>query len=145
MTQRDVKFLPLQRALLALAGAAAAGLLGARGAVAQTVPQNVPEQNPLNHIAPVTPPPLGAVPDFAPSGAEPALPNAAIPVRSVSIIGATAFSPAALNAATRGLAGQTVPLAKVEAARRALVDLYRGHGFVLTTVSLDIDAAGNVR
>jgi hemolysin activation/secretion protein len=145
MTQRDVKFLPLQRALLALAGVAAAGLLGARGAVAQTVPQNVPEQNPLNHIAPVTPPPLGAVPDFAPSGAEPALPNAAIPVRSVSIIGATAFSPAALNAATRGLAGQTVPLAKVEAARRALVDLYRGHGFVLTTVSLDIDAAGNVR
>src|ERR1700731_4691633 len=46
---------------------------------------------------------------------------------------------------TGGLAGQAVLLPKLEAARRALLDLYRSHGFILTTVSMDIDAAGNVR
>ncbi len=107
---------------------------------------NVPQQSPLPHIEPVAPPNLGAgLPNFASNGTEGALPSAAIPVQSVSIVGATAFPPAALNAATRGLAQRTVPLSQIEAARRALVALYRGHGFVLTTVSLDIDAQGNVR
>jgi hemolysin activation/secretion protein len=99
---------------------------------------NVPQQSPLPHIEPVAPPNLGA-------GTEGALPSAAIPVQSVSIVGATAFPPQALNAATRGLAQRSVPLSQIEAARRSLVALYRGHGFVLTTVSLDIDPAGNVR
>jgi hemolysin activation/secretion protein len=107
---------------------------------------NVPQQSPLPHIEPVTPPSLGAgLPNFAAPGTEGALPSAAIPVQSVSIIGATAFPPAALNAATRGLAQRTVPLSQIETARRSLVALYRGHGFVLTTISLDIDAQGNVR
>ncbi len=107
---------------------------------------NVPQQNPLQHIEPPTQPNLGAgLPNFSPSGTEGALPNAAIPVQSVTIIGATAFPPEALNAATRGLAQSTVPLARIETARRALVDLYRSHGFVLTTVSLDIDSQGNVK
>jgi hemolysin activation/secretion protein len=107
---------------------------------------NVPQQSPLTHIEPVTPPNLGAgLPNFAAGGTEGALPSAAIPVQSVSIIGATAFAPEALNAATRGLAQRTVPLSQIEAARRSLLDLYRSHGFVLTTVSLDIDAQGNVR
>jgi hemolysin activation/secretion protein len=107
---------------------------------------NVPQQSPLTHITPVTPPNLGAgLPNFGATGPEGALPSAEIPVQSVSIIGATAFPPEALNAATRGLAQHQVPLSQIEAARRALVELYRGHGFVLTTVSLDIDAQGNVR
>ncbi len=107
---------------------------------------NVPQQSPLPHIEPVTPPSLGAgLPNFPTGGAEAPLPNAAIPVQSVSIVGATAFPPEALNAATRGLAQRSVPLSQIEAARRALVDLYRSHGYVLTTVSLDIDAQGNVR
>lgn len=107
---------------------------------------NVPQQSPLTHIAPVAPPNLGAgLPNFGATGPEGVLPSAIIQVQSVSIIGATAFPPEALNAATRGLAQHAVPLSQIEAARRALVDLYRGHGFVLTTVSLDIDAQGNVR
>ncbi len=107
---------------------------------------NVPQQSPLTHIEPVTPPNLGAgLPNLAPTGTEGPLPSAMIPVQSVTIIGATAFPPEALNAATRGLAQKTVALTQIETARRALVELYRGHGFVLTTVSLDIDAQGNVR
>jgi hemolysin activation/secretion protein len=147
MRERDAYSLPQPLVRFALAGIASACLLGAGAAHAQTLPNvpAVPQQNPLNHIAPVTPPPLGAVPNFAPSTTEAPLPQANIPVRSVSIIGATAFPPEALNAATRGLAGQTVPLAQIEAGRRALVNLYRSRGFVLTTVSLDIDAQGNVR
>ena len=102
----------------------------------------------LRRLLPVWALPLGlsgavtaAVPAFAQLAQNPlatSLPN-------VSIIGATAFPPEALNAATRGLAQREVPLSQIEAARRALLDLYRGHGFVLTTVSLDIDAQGNVR
>jgi hemolysin activation/secretion protein len=147
MRERDAYSLPQPVVRFALAGIASACLLGAAPALAQSLPNvpAVPQQNPLNHIAPVTPPPLGAVPNFAPSTTEAPLPQANIPVRSVSIIGATAFPPAALNAATRGLAGQTVPLTQIEAGRRALVNMYRSHGFVLTTVSLDIDAQGNVR
>jgi hemolysin activation/secretion protein len=150
MRQRSRTFLHFGVQWFALSAALAVPLGG--NALAQSAQSNlplglpnVPEQNPLNHIAPVTPPALGAIPNFAPSTTEGKLPQAAIPVRSVSIIGATAFPPGALNAATRGLAGQTVPLTQVEAARRALVSLYRSHGFVLTTVSLDIDAQGNVR
>ncbi len=117
----------------------------AQNPLPQSLP-NVPQQSPLPHIEPQTPPNLGSgLPNLAPSGAEAPLPNAIIPVDSVSIIGATAFAPAALNAATRGLAQKSVPLSQIEAARRALVTLYRSHGFVLTTVSLDIDARGNVR
>jgi hemolysin activation/secretion protein len=136
-------------ASLALAGFALASA-PARAQLAQnplppTLP-NVPQQSPLQHIEPPAQPNLGAgLPSFAPSGTESPLPAAQIPVQSVSIVGATAFAPQALNAATRGLAQKTVPLSQIEAARRALVDLYRSHGFVLTTVSLDIDAQGNVR
>jgi hemolysin activation/secretion protein len=150
MRQRGGTFLRINVPYFVLSAAFLAGWCGvaygqaAVGGLPAGLP-NVPQQNPLNHIAPVVPPGLGSVPNFAPATTEGPLPQAAIPVRSVSIIGATAFPPAALNAATRGLAGQTVPLAQVEAARRALVNLYRSHGFVLTTVSLDIDAQGNVR
>lgn len=139
--------------IVALYGAILSIGIGVRPAWAQLaqnpLPQslpNVPQQSPLPHIEPQTPPNLGSgLPNLAPSGAEAPLPNAIIPVDSVSIIGATAFAPAALNAATRGLAQKSVPLSQIEAARRALVTLYRSHGFVLTTVSLDIDARGNVR
>jgi hemolysin activation/secretion protein len=148
MKQGDTAFLPKILATWALAGVLPFSLLSAGIAHAQSVLPNVPavpQQSPLNHIAPPAPPALGAVPNFAPTTTEGPLPQASIPVRSVAIIGATAFPPAALNAATRGLTGQTVPLTQVEAARRALVNLYRSHGFVLTTVSMDIDSQGNVR
>jgi hemolysin activation/secretion protein len=102
--------------------------------------------SPLPHMEPQTAPNLSAgLPNFPAGGTEAALPAVEIPVRSVSVIGATAFAPNVLNKLTAGLANQTVKLPDIEAARRALVTLYRAHGYILTTVTLDIDAQGNVR
>ncbi len=137
---------PWPGSLCVLAGVAAA--LGvATPAAAQELGQNVPTQvSPLPHILPQTPPNLGAgLPSFATPGTEGALPAVDIHVNTVGIVGATAFPASRVDALTSGLAGQQVPLSQVEAARRALLTLYRDNGYVLTTVSLDIDAAGNVR
>jgi hemolysin activation/secretion protein len=130
------------RLLTALAATVLAG-----GAHAQAVPP-APSTvvSPLPHIAPAAPAlPTGAVPNLGPQGAEAPLPAVSVAVRSVAIAGATAFAPERLAALTAGLAGNTVPLTQIEAARLALVNLYRGNGYVLSTVSLDIDAAGNIR
>ena len=136
----------LPAVFIALPGAALLVLATVRGADAQSAIPNVPQGSPLPHIVPQQPPKLGAgLPNFQPLTAGGAVPNAMIPVRSITIIGATAFPAARLGELTGGLAGQAVPLPKLEAARRALLALYRRHGFILTTVSMDIDAAGNVR
>ena len=102
--------------------------------------------SPIPHIAPLSHPRLGVgLPAIPQGGPEISLPPVSILVRSASIVGATAFPPAKLNAIIAGLAGQNVPLRKLEADRRAMVDLYRGHGYILSTVTLDVDARGNVR
>jgi len=104
------------------------------------------QSSPLSHIAPVTPPPLGrGLPNFQTPSTEGTLPAVMIPVGSVTIIGATAFSSVQLDALTAGIAHRQVPLSRLESARRGLVALYRDRGFVLSTVSMDIDAQGNVR
>jgi hemolysin activation/secretion protein len=142
----DAFFPRLPVVFIALSGAVLLDLAAVRGADAQTVLPNVPQGSPLPHILPPQQPKLGGgLPNFQPLTSEGAVPNAVIPVRSVTIIGATAFPAGRLGGLTGGLAGQAVPLPKLEAARRALLDLYRSHGFILTTVSMDIDAAGNVR
>jgi len=126
--------------LIALAGA----MMAAAAAHAQTAPQSL-QVSPLPHIMPpITPNLSGGLPGLPTGGAEAALPDATIPVGTVTIIGATYFPFAKLNAITAGLAGHQVTLARLEAARRAMVALYRGHGFILTTVSLNADAQGNV-
>ncbi|WBO58357.1 hypothetical protein GT370_14250 [Acidocella sp. MX-AZ03] len=73
------------------------------------------------------------------------MPAVSIQVHSASIVGATAFPAAKLNGMIAGLAGQSVPLTKLEAARLALVRLYRSHGYILSTVTLDVSATGDVR
>ncbi|MBU6419659.1 MAG: BamA/TamA family outer membrane protein [Proteobacteria bacterium] len=95
---------------------------------------------------PAPAPNLGqGLPTIPQGGPAAALPPVSIPVRSVGIVGATAFPPAKLNKIVAGLAGRNVPLSKLAAARSALVNLYRSHGYILSTVTLDVDAAGNVR
>ncbi len=102
--------------------------------------------SPIPRIAPPSPPRLGgALPAIPQGGPEVSLPEISILVRSASIVGSTAFPPAKLNGIIAGLAGRNVPLQKLEADRRAMVDLYRGHGYILSTVTLDVDARGNVR
>jgi hemolysin activation/secretion protein len=120
------------------------GITASVAAHAQTAPQSL-QVSPLPHITPQAAPQLGAaLPNFQPLGTEAAMPNAVIPVKTVTIAGATAFPAARLNALTAGLAGQTVPLAKLEAARHAMVTLYRSHGYIFSTVSVTVDAQGDV-
>jgi hemolysin activation/secretion protein len=130
----------------ALVAGLGAVLVGPRGAAAQPAPTQFLQSSPLPHIAPPETPKLGAgLPNFTAPGVEGAVPAAQIQIGTVTVIGATAFPPGDLNRITAGLAGTSQPLSRIEAARRALVGLYRRHGFVLSTVSLDIDAQGDVR
>jgi hemolysin activation/secretion protein len=119
---------------------------GTHGALAQPAPTQFLQSSPIPHIAPPETPKLGAgLPNFVTPGVEGPLPSATIAIGTVTVVGATAFPPAVLNKITAGLAGTPQPLTHIEAIRRALVAIYRAHGFVLSTVSLDIDAQGNVR
>jgi hemolysin activation/secretion protein len=134
-----------RKAVTVLISGAGLFLFTAALAPAQSAAAAFPQASPLQHITPPAPPlPSGSVPSPPAAGQEEAVPNVAIPVRNVTIIGATAFPEATLNAMTAGLANGSQPLPKLEAARRALLDLYRGQGYVLTTVSLEIDPSGNV-
>lgn len=127
-----------------ISGISLLGLIS-QPARAQNAAAAFPQASPLSHIAPLAPVlPRGSVPGIPAAGPEAAVPNVPIPVRSVTVIGATAFPPATLNPIVVGLANSEQPLPRLEAARRSLLDLYRGQGYVLTTVSLEIDQAGNV-
>ncbi len=122
------------------------GLACVAPAWGQATPSNVPQGSPIPRILPPAPPQLGAgVPNFQSQGQEGPLPKASIPVRSVTVIGATAFPAAKLSGLTAGLANSQVPLSRLDDVRRSLVSLYRGQGYVLSTVSLDISAQGDVR
>jgi hemolysin activation/secretion protein len=115
-------------------------------AVPPALLNQVPQASPLPHILPKAPPNLGqSLPNFRPLGVEGAVPHAAVPVRSASVIGATVFPAAVLDRTIGPLTGPSVPLSSVEAARLRLVSLYRDHGFVLTAVSAEINAAGDLR
>jgi hemolysin activation/secretion protein len=108
--------------------------------------ESPPPGSPLPRILPPAPPGvsngLPALPQATPSGE---VPNVPVPVRSVVIEGATAYPAARLDALTAGLTGPAVPLAKIEAARIALLNLYRGDGFVLTAVSASLGEGGALR
>lgn len=108
--------------------------------------QQVPQSSPLPHILPRQTPDLGkSLPNFHPVGREGVVPNASVPVHAVSILGATAFSHARLEAAIGKLTGARIPLKSIEAARLRLLDLYRRHGYVLTAVSAEINDAADLR
>ncbi|MCU4158540.1 BamA/TamA family outer membrane protein [Acidiphilium sp. AL] len=142
---------PRERSWLGCGLAAATfGIGAAFPALAQTAPpavlRQVPQASPLPHILPKAPPNLGqSLPNFRPIGKEGTVPHASVPVRSTSVIGATAFPAVTLNATIGNLVGPAVPLAGIEAARLRLVALYRDHGYVLTAVSAEINAAGDLR
>ncbi|HET9019232.1 MAG TPA: ShlB/FhaC/HecB family hemolysin secretion/activation protein, partial [Acetobacteraceae bacterium] len=59
--------------------------------------------------------------------------------------GVTAYRPADILALARNVTGPAVPLARVEAARQAILQRYRRDGYVLSTVAASIDAAGVLR
>jgi hemolysin activation/secretion protein len=125
-------------------------LVSAAPAIAQVAAPagTTPAVPPGSPIPRILPPQL---PSVAPGGAAPALPppgavvpKATVHVARVSISGATAYPQAQLAAGTRDLVGPAVPLARIEAARQAMLSQYRADGYVLTTVSAAVDAAGNL-
>lgn len=73
----------------------------------------------------------------APPAAEPSAvaSSGAVTVGETGFEGATAYSDATLGALTSGLTGPAVPRAMIEAARIAILDLYRRDGYVFTAVT----------
>jgi hemolysin activation/secretion protein len=101
----------------------------------------VQQGSPLPGIEPPTGP--GAAPGLAP--APPAAPAAVNPdlqaaISDVTIEGATAYPSAELQSYTAGLLGPTVPVARIEAARTAILNRYRADGYVYTAVNARISA-----
>ncbi len=95
------------------------------------LPGVVPPEAP--HLAPpLARPAPPAAPGVAPEGPTHA-------VTAVTVDGVTAFPDTAVAALTGGLVGPAVAESQAEAARRALVDLYRSQGYVYTTVRAVFD------
>lgn len=118
-------------------------------AEAQTPPpalQGVPPPvSPIPQILPPTRPEIAPGLKLPPPPTPAAVPNVKLAVRQVYVEGATAFPEARLAPLTARLVGPAVPLARIEAARIALLNLYRNHGYVLTTVSAAVDRQGVLR
>ena len=106
-------------------------LLLPEAARAQVVP---PPGSPLPGVLVPTPPQVSAAPAPAlvqPTPVNPALMHA---ITGVSLEGATVFTAADLGDLLAGLTGPQVPVARIEAARAAILNRYRAAGFVYVTV-----------
>jgi hemolysin activation/secretion protein len=117
-------------------------------ALAQAPPQfrQVPEGSPIPRALPPAPPssaPGTALPALPPPGGE--VPNRTVHVIDVSVDGVTAFPAADIARYTQGLTGPAVPLPKIDAARQAILQQYRSAGYVLSTVSANLDTVGHLR
>ena len=111
---------------------------------AEAFPQ-VPQAPPAALIQP-PPPTVGGPPLPTPAPAVPSpTPPVNVTVRSVTVTGAVTIPAAELRARVARLAGPSVPLARIEAARIDLLNQFRSAGYPLTTVTASLDAAGNLR
>jgi hemolysin activation/secretion protein len=132
---------------------ALAALGWASGALAQVVPppgggvpQGVPQGSPLPRVLPPTPPEVGRpLPPLRPAAPSGAVPAGTVAVKEVAVDGVTAYPPAKVQALVAGLVGPDVTLAAIEAARLALLNLYRSDLYVLTSVNARLDSAGRLR
>ena len=124
----------------------AAGLF-ATAAQAQQLPANpVPQGSPIPRVLPPPPPsvtPGGLTPP--PSGPTGAVPNQPVRVTSVEVEGVTAYPQSEIAQMAAGLVGPVVPLTQIDAARQAILQRYRADGYVLTTVSANLDKGGQLR
>ncbi len=104
----------------------------------------VPQGSPIPRILPPAQPSVAPGTDLTRPVAPGASPAVDATVTSVSVAGGTAFPRSQLEAITAGLVGR-VAVARIEAARAALLSLYRERGFVLTTVSATVAPNGALR
>jgi hemolysin activation/secretion protein len=112
----------------------------------QLNPNLVPQGSPIPRALPPSPPtsaPGTALPALPPPGGE--VPNRTVRVTGVTVDGVTAFPPADIARYTQGLTGPAVPLPQIDAARQAILQQYRSAGYVLSTVSANLDTAGKLR
>lgn len=126
-------------------------LWGPPQTLAQTPPTSppitgnlVPQGSPIPRVLPPRPPAVGLGLPVPPPQPPSAVPAVAVPVRSATVEGATAYPPERLASLIAGLTGPAVPLARVEAARAALLNLYRRDGYALTSVSARIGSGGDL-
>ncbi len=108
--------------------------------------RQVPEGSPIPRALPPAPPataPGTALPALPPPGGE--VPNRTVRVVDVSVDGVNAFPAAEIAGYTQGLTGAAVPLPKIDAARQAILQHYRSAGYVLSTVSANLDAGAHLR
>ena len=132
-------------AALMLAGCGSAAACD--GSDALPVPVNpVPQGSPIPRVLPPTPPsvaPGTVIPPPSAPGAE--VPNRPVRVTSVEVEGVTAYPQPEIAQLAAGLVGPAVPLPQIDAARQAILQRYRADGYVLTTVSANLDNNGRLR
>jgi len=105
----------------------------------------LPQGSPIPRALPAAPPAVGPGQGALPPVAPGAVPAVNVGVNAVRIDGATAYSGPQTAGITAGLVGPATPLARIEAARAALLNLYRNDGFALTTVTATVDPRGVLR
>lgn len=112
-------------------------------AQALTVPTTpVPQGSPIPRIVPGPGPVTEPTPPPAPLPPPTTLPVASVAVAGVTIEGATAYPAARLMALAHDLVGPHTTLQAIEAARRAILLLYRDDGYPFVTVQARHDRNG---
>ena len=113
--------------------------------IASPLPGDVlPQGSPIPRVLPALLPSVKPGPGV-PTALPGSTPAGAVAIRSVRVDGVSAYAAAQVSAITAGLAGAAVPLARIEAARTGLLNLYRGDGFALTTVTATVEPGGALR
>ena len=133
-------------AALMLAGAVAATKAAEAQVVPFLPPSPVPQGSPIPRVLPPAPPsvaPGTVIPPPTAPGAE--VPNRPVRVTSVEVEGVTAYPQPEIAQLAAGLVGPAVPLPQIDAARQAILQHYRADGYVLTTVSANLDNSGRLR
>ncbi len=110
-------------------------------AAAQVPPANpVPQGSPIPRVLPPAPPSVAPAPSLQlPVTPNVEVPNKPVRVDTVQVEGVTAYPEPEIAQLAAGLMGPSVPLPKIDAARQAILQRYRGDGYVLTTVSVRLD------
>ncbi len=105
----------------------------------------LPQGSPIPRIAPPAPPRVGPglVTPQIPSTGVPA--SGAVAVRQAQVDGATAYRDASFAPLLQGLSGPAVPIARIQAARDAILARYRRDGYVLTAVKVTLDRTQTLR
>lgn len=115
------------------------------GAALSSPGELVPQGSPIPRVLPPAPPAVAPGPGVVPQASPGQVPQVNVAVRSVFVEGATTYPDSRVAGITAGLTGPSVPLPRIEAARLALLNLYRADGYSLTSVTASVDPGGVLR